>query len=233
MACGPPRWSWRCVTARARCPLRQVASVVEVSEAYLEQLLATLRRAGLVESVQGPRRLSPGQRTGGDHGGGVLRALEGSDGPGGVRGRPRRLLRQHGQLRHPAGVGEDENSLNQVMDSDHLADMLEDELRMRAQCGKAAGGCECTRSTRRRKTVMDKRVYLDHAATTAVHPAVLEAMKLALTGELFGNPSSVHFFGREAKKALDKAQPGRRRTGRQAGGNFLHGGRPSRRTTGP
>lgn len=53
---------------------------------------------------------------------------------------------------------------------------------------------------------MDKRVYLDHAATTAVHPAVLEAMKPALTGELFGNPSSVHFFGREAKKALDKAR---------------------------
>ena len=37
-----------------------------------------------------------------------------------------------------------QNSLNQVMDSITLQDMLEDELRMRAQCGKAAGGCECT-----------------------------------------------------------------------------------------
>ena len=49
------------------------------------------------------------------------------------------------------------------------------------------------------------RIYLDHSATTQVRPEVAEAMMECLTGK-FGNPSSVHFFGREAKKALDKAR---------------------------
>lgn len=50
-----------------------------------------------------------------------------------------------------------------------------------------------------------RRVYLDHAATTPVRPEVFEAMVPYLT-ERFGNPSSIHSFGREARMELDKAR---------------------------
>ena len=48
-------------------------------------------------------------------------------------------------------------------------------------------------------------VYLDHAATTPVRAEVLEAM-LPFFGARFGNPSSVHRWGREARTALDEAR---------------------------
>ncbi|MEO0141805.1 MAG: cysteine desulfurase NifS [candidate division WOR-3 bacterium] len=46
-----------------------------------------------------------------------------------------------------------------------------------------------------------KRVYLDYAATTPLHPEVLEAMKPYFT-EKFANPSSIHSMGLEAKEAI-------------------------------
>ena len=49
------------------------------------------------------------------------------------------------------------------------------------------------------------RMYLDHNATTPVDPAAAEAMTRALT-DLFGNPSSVHYYGQQAKAALDDAR---------------------------
>jgi cysteine desulfurase len=52
---------------------------------------------------------------------------------------------------------------------------------------------------------MNRRVYLDHNASTAVHPEVVEAM-LPYFGERFGNPSSIHAFGREARDGLDSAR---------------------------
>lgn len=52
---------------------------------------------------------------------------------------------------------------------------------------------------------MPKHVYLDHAATTPVRPEVVEAMT-PFFGPRFGNPSSVHRWGREARTALDEAR---------------------------
>src|SRR6266498_2830564 len=52
---------------------------------------------------------------------------------------------------------------------------------------------------------MNRRVYLDHNASTPVHPEVVEAM-LPYFGERFGNPSSVHAFGREAREGLETAR---------------------------
>ena len=49
------------------------------------------------------------------------------------------------------------------------------------------------------------RVYMDNAATTRVTEPVFEAMRPYLC-EIYGNPSSVHAFGREALMALDKAR---------------------------
>ena len=50
-----------------------------------------------------------------------------------------------------------------------------------------------------------RRVYLDHNATTPVHPEVLEAM-LPYFKDKFGNPSSIHGFGREVKVALEESR---------------------------
>lgn len=47
-----------------------------------------------------------------------------------------------------------------------------------------------------------ERIYLDHAATTPIHPEVLAAMVKVMEAD-FGNPSSIHHFGREARKILD------------------------------
>ena len=52
---------------------------------------------------------------------------------------------------------------------------------------------------------MPEPIYLDHAATTPVRPEVLEAM-LPFFGPRFGNPSSLHRWGREARAALDEAR---------------------------
>ncbi|WP_045573509.1 cysteine desulfurase NifS [Desulfosporosinus sp. I2] len=49
------------------------------------------------------------------------------------------------------------------------------------------------------------RVYLDHSATTPVDPEVAALMMTYYT-EKYGNPSSVHSFGREAKQALEQAR---------------------------
>ena len=52
---------------------------------------------------------------------------------------------------------------------------------------------------------MPQPVYLDHAATTPVRREVVEAME-PFFGPRFGNPSSVHRWGREARAALDEAR---------------------------
>ena len=72
---------------------------------------------------------------------------------------------------------------------------------------------------------MNRTVYLDHNASTPVHPEVVEAM-LPYFSEHFGNPSSVHGFGREAREGLDTAREQHRAlpAGGQ-GGDRLHLGR--------
>jgi cysteine desulfurase len=52
---------------------------------------------------------------------------------------------------------------------------------------------------------MNEFVYLDYNATTPTDPRVAEAMRPFLTG-FFGNPSSGHRFGREAKAAVERAR---------------------------
>jgi cysteine desulfurase len=52
---------------------------------------------------------------------------------------------------------------------------------------------------------MNDPIYLDHNATTPVHPEVVEAM-LPWLKEHFGNPSSTHVFGRRAHEAVERAR---------------------------
>ncbi len=50
-----------------------------------------------------------------------------------------------------------------------------------------------------------KRIYLDYAATTPMHPEVMKAMIPYFT-DAFGNPSSIHSYGQEAKGAIEEAR---------------------------
>ncbi len=52
---------------------------------------------------------------------------------------------------------------------------------------------------------MSTAIYLDHSATTPMHPEVREAM-LPWLGEAWGNPSSLHRHGRAARHAVDTAR---------------------------
>jgi cysteine desulfurase len=50
-----------------------------------------------------------------------------------------------------------------------------------------------------------KRIYLDYAATAPADPEVLKSMEPYFF-EKFGNPSSIHYFGQEAKKAIEDSR---------------------------
>ena len=51
----------------------------------------------------------------------------------------------------------------------------------------------------------ERRIYMDNAATTATRPEVLEAMLPYFT-QHYGNPSSIHAFGRDARRAMETAR---------------------------
>ncbi len=50
-----------------------------------------------------------------------------------------------------------------------------------------------------------RKIYLDYNATTPIHPEVIEEIKPFIT-ERFGNPSSIHWAGREVKKYIEEAR---------------------------
>ncbi|MDQ0197183.1 cysteine desulfurase family protein [Neobacillus ginsengisoli] len=50
-----------------------------------------------------------------------------------------------------------------------------------------------------------ERIYLDHAATTPMHPKVIEKM-MEVMNSTFGNPSSIHAFGRDSRHQIDLAR---------------------------
>ncbi|MEI4789191.1 cysteine desulfurase family protein [Bacillus sp. FJAT-53060] len=50
-----------------------------------------------------------------------------------------------------------------------------------------------------------ERIYFDHAATTPMDQRIVDKMMPYFT-EIFGNPSSIHSYGREARKSLDEAR---------------------------
>lgn len=53
--------------------------------------------------------------------------------------------------------------------------------------------------------IMSHKIYLDSAATTSVHPKVVEEMVKVLSND-FGNPSSTHSFGRDAKSLVESSR---------------------------
>lgn len=55
------------------------------------------------------------------------------------------------------------------------------------------------------KVMATKRIYMDHTAGKPVDPRVVEAM-LPFMSLIYGNPSSIHSFGQEAKQAIENAR---------------------------
>lgn len=53
--------------------------------------------------------------------------------------------------------------------------------------------------------MIDKRIYFDNAATTPLHPQVFEKM-IPYFNEYYGNPSSIHSYGRKARVAVEEAR---------------------------
>ncbi len=53
--------------------------------------------------------------------------------------------------------------------------------------------------------MLENTIYLDHAATSPTHPEVIQAMLGCFTHH-YGNPSSIHFAGRDARLVLDQAR---------------------------
>ena len=51
---------------------------------------------------------------------------------------------------------------------------------------------------------MTRKVYLDHNATTPLHPEVKKTMQKTL--DMYGNPSSLHLFGRQARQLVETAR---------------------------
>jgi cysteine desulfurase len=49
------------------------------------------------------------------------------------------------------------------------------------------------------------KIYVDHAATSPIHPKVAEVMLEVMTNT-FGNPSSIHSYGREARRIIDESR---------------------------
>jgi cysteine desulfurase len=74
---------------------------------------------------------------------------------------------------------------------------------------RAPAAADCARAAREPEAAgagaAPRRVYLDNAATTVVLPEVAAAMAEVLTGR-YGNPSSLHGAGRDARKALEDAR---------------------------
>jgi cysteine desulfurase len=52
---------------------------------------------------------------------------------------------------------------------------------------------------------MNSRIYLDYCATTPVHPNVRDKMLRALDRD-FGNPSSMHWAGKDSRQLVDQAR---------------------------
>ncbi|MEJ9211993.1 cysteine desulfurase family protein [Bacillus smithii] len=50
-----------------------------------------------------------------------------------------------------------------------------------------------------------ERIYLDHAATSPVHPEVIQVLTETMQNH-YGNPSSIHYFGRDARQVVDQAR---------------------------
>lgn len=79
--------------------------------------------------------------------------------------------------------------------------------RIEMNSGEKSAGIVSSGGTEGEKNVSPNRIYLDHNATTRPDPEVIEIMQRLLS-QSYGNPSSIHHEGREARSAIENARRG-------------------------
>jgi Rrf2 family protein len=115
--------------------LKSIAERQEISEPYLEQLISTLRRSGLVKSVRGAQggyllAHSPDQITVGS----IIRSLEGSMAPTECVAEGEQAICEKADYCVTRGIWEKiRKSIDNVIDSITLQDMIEDYEKMNSQ----------------------------------------------------------------------------------------------------
>ncbi|HBF35915.1 MAG TPA: hypothetical protein DDW50_01170, partial [Firmicutes bacterium] len=171
-------------------PIKSVAERQNISDLYLEQLFAQLRKAGLIQSVRGalggyvlsrpPAKILISE---------IMNVLEGSVEISDCIDDTNCINMDYCATRLLWVKIKD--SIDQVLESTTLADIVVDYNKLRE---KQEG------------VKMDKeKVYMDYAATTYVKPEVATEM-LPFMQEYFGNPSSIYSLSHQTQLGIDKAR---------------------------
>lgn len=184
-------------------PLKIVAERQNVPDNYLEQLISVLRKAGLVRSVRGAQggymlARSPGDITVGE----IIRVLEGPIAPVNCVSEVEPAKCDQSDICITRSVwARVRDSIAEVMDSISLGDMCNEAERVKNLQNKDTNN----HIHKEKEESKLRRVYMDHSATTPVHPEVASEMQPYIIGN-FGNPTSLHYFGRQVKSAMEEAR---------------------------
>lgn len=176
--------------------LQSIASRQNISVSYLEQLMALLKKAGLVKSVRGAaggyflgrpaEEISVGD---------ILRVLEGgleaatcpgTEGDGGCQGSDLCVAKLVWKRIN--------DSITDAVDTLMLSELIEESRRIHEN-----------NYPEQEEKKMGKMIYLDNAATTKTAPEVVEAMLPYFT-EFYGNASTVYDFAANSKAAIAKGR---------------------------
>ena len=176
--------------------LQSIAGRQNISVSYLEQLMALLKKAGLVKSVRGAaggyflgrpaEEISVGD---------ILRVLEGgleaatcpgTEGDGGCQGSDLCVAKLVWKRIN--------DSITDAVDTLMLSELIEESRRIHEKY-----------YPEQEEKKMGKMIYLDNAATTKTAPEVVEAMLPYFT-EFYGNASTVYDFAANSKAAIAKAR---------------------------
>lgn len=182
-------------------PLKSVAERQGISDNYLEQLISVLRKAGLVKSVRGaqggyilarsPENINVGE---------IIRAMEGPIAPVNCVSEVEPTECDQSDVCITRAVwARVRDSIAEVLDSISLADMCRDAERI-----KKIQNNDMHYIQKKEESQL-RRVYMDHSATTPVRTEVAEEMYKYIT-EYFGNPTSLHYFGRQVRNAVEEAR---------------------------
>ena len=176
--------------------LQSIAGRQNISVSYLEQLMALLKKAGLVKSVRGAaggyflgrpaEEISVGD---------ILRVLEGgleaatcpgTEGDGGCQGSDLCVAKLVWKRIN--------DSITDAVDTLMLSELIEESRRIHEN-----------NYPEQEEKKMGKMIYLDNAATTKTAPEVVEAMLPYFT-EFYGNASTVYDFAANSKAAIAKGR---------------------------